>query len=77
MIPDNPHNWTTATRAYHAIIPALFGFAVTFGTSIYRARRCGRDAVLQCPTDACHGGTLRVPYTFGLGVGARVYRAAE
>jgi hypothetical protein len=24
----NPHNWGTWKRVYHAIIPALFGFAV-------------------------------------------------
>ncbi|CBY01433.1 similar to MFS multidrug transporter [Plenodomus lingam JN3] len=32
---DNPHNWSTWKRSYHIIIPALFGFAVTFGTSVY------------------------------------------
>lgn len=26
--PDNPHNWGTWKRVYHATIPALFGFAV-------------------------------------------------
>jgi hypothetical protein len=26
--PDNPHNWSTWNRVYHATIPALFGFAV-------------------------------------------------
>jgi hypothetical protein len=25
---DNPHNWVIWKRIYHAIIPALFGFAV-------------------------------------------------
>ncbi|KAI8931044.1 hypothetical protein NX059_012055 [Plenodomus lindquistii] len=33
--PDNPHNWPAWKSAYHIIIPALFGFAVTFGTSVY------------------------------------------
>lgn len=26
--PDNPHNWGSWQRIYHATIPALFGFAV-------------------------------------------------
>ena len=25
---NNPHNWSTWKRVYHAMIPALFGFAV-------------------------------------------------
>ncbi|OAL02054.1 MFS general substrate transporter [Phaeosphaeriaceae sp. SRC1lsM3a] len=33
--PDNPHNWSMGKRAYHAVAPAAFGFAVTFGTSVY------------------------------------------
>ncbi|KAH7383974.1 major facilitator superfamily domain-containing protein [Pyrenochaeta sp. MPI-SDFR-AT-0127] len=33
--PDNPQNWSMTWRIYHAAIPALFGFAVTFGTSVY------------------------------------------
>ncbi|KAF2871670.1 major facilitator superfamily domain-containing protein [Massariosphaeria phaeospora] len=32
---DNPHNWGTWTRVYHATVPGLFGFVVTFGTSVY------------------------------------------
>lgn len=26
--PDNPHNWSMASRLYHATVPGLFGFAV-------------------------------------------------
>ncbi|KAH8711800.1 major facilitator superfamily domain-containing protein [Phaeosphaeriaceae sp. PMI808] len=33
--PENPHNWPTWQRFYHAIAPASLGFAVTFGTSVY------------------------------------------
>ncbi|KAH7412074.1 major facilitator superfamily domain-containing protein [Phaeosphaeria sp. MPI-PUGE-AT-0046c] len=33
--PDNPHNWPMSKRAYHCLAPAFFGFAVTFGTSVY------------------------------------------
>lgn len=25
---ENPHNWSMWSRAYHAAVPALFGFAV-------------------------------------------------
>ncbi|KAF2832692.1 MFS multidrug transporter-like protein [Ophiobolus disseminans] len=33
--PDNPHNWPKWQRLHHAIAPALLGFAVTFGTSVF------------------------------------------
>ncbi|KAJ4336711.1 hypothetical protein N0V95_008549 [Ascochyta clinopodiicola] len=33
--PDNPQNWPLWMRVYHATTPGLFGFAVTFGTSVY------------------------------------------
>ncbi|KAF2260915.1 MFS general substrate transporter [Lojkania enalia] len=33
--PDNPHNWPMWLRVYHATTPGLYGFAVTFGTSVY------------------------------------------
>lgn len=26
--PDNPQNWPMSKRVYHAVVPALFGFAV-------------------------------------------------
>lgn len=26
--PENPHNWPMHLRVYHAVMPALFGFAV-------------------------------------------------
>ncbi|OCK79152.1 MFS general substrate transporter [Lepidopterella palustris CBS 459.81] len=33
--PENPHNWSMWIRAYHTIPPSLFGFVVTFGSSVY------------------------------------------
>ncbi|KAF2008072.1 MFS general substrate transporter [Amniculicola lignicola CBS 123094] len=33
--PDNPQNWPTWIKVYHATVPGLFGFAVTFGSSVY------------------------------------------
>ena len=33
--PENPHNWKLWSRIYHTIIPALFAFVVTFGSSVY------------------------------------------
>ncbi|KAF2110798.1 major facilitator superfamily domain-containing protein [Lophiotrema nucula] len=33
--PANPLNWPLWTKVYHAVVPGLFGFAVTFGTSVY------------------------------------------
>ena len=33
--PENPMNWPLWQRVYHTTVPALFGFAVTFGTSAY------------------------------------------
>ncbi|EED15797.1 conserved hypothetical protein [Talaromyces stipitatus ATCC 10500] len=31
----NPHNWPTWKRAYHSVLPAVFGLVVTVGSSIY------------------------------------------
>ena len=33
--PENPRNWPMWQRVYHTTVPALFCFAVTFGTSVY------------------------------------------
>ena len=33
--PENPFNWSTWKRAYHTSVPALLGFLVTLGSSIY------------------------------------------
>src|SRR4051812_43030204 len=33
--PNNPYNWPMWLKFYHATVPGLFGFAVTFGTSVY------------------------------------------
>ncbi|KAH7093487.1 major facilitator superfamily domain-containing protein [Paraphoma chrysanthemicola] len=65
--PDNPHNWSAWSRFYHALGPALLGFAGTFGTSVYspavsdvmRDFDVSRTAALVCLT----------VYTLGLGVG--------
>ncbi|KAH6707861.1 putative polyamine transporter 4 [Leptodontidium sp. MPI-SDFR-AT-0119] len=32
---DNPHNWPFWKKVFHTMIPALYGFAVTIGTSAY------------------------------------------
>ena len=33
--PENPQNWPLWRRVYHTTIPALYGLAVTFGSSVY------------------------------------------
>ena len=33
--PENPVNWPLWQRVYHTTVPGLFGFAVTFGSSVY------------------------------------------
>ena len=33
--PENPMNWSLWKRIYHTTVPALFGFIVTVGSSIY------------------------------------------
>ena len=33
--PENPLNWPLWDRVYHTVVPSLFGFSVTFGTSVY------------------------------------------
>ena len=33
--PENPMNWALWKKVYHTTIPALMGFAITFGSSVY------------------------------------------
>ena len=33
--PENPMNWPLWKKVYHTIIPGLFAFIVTFGSSVY------------------------------------------
>ena len=33
--PENPANWPLWQRIYHTTVPGLFGFVVTFGSSVY------------------------------------------
>jgi MFS family permease len=33
--PANPKNWSIGLRIYHTLLPALYGFSVSIGTSIY------------------------------------------
>ena len=33
--PENPLNWSLSKRIYHTTVPALMGFVVTLGSSIY------------------------------------------
>ncbi|KAF2787092.1 MFS general substrate transporter [Melanomma pulvis-pyrius CBS 109.77] len=65
--PDNPHNWPMWMRIYHATTPGLFGFAVTFGTSVYT------PAVADIMQDFQIGRTTAIVgltvYTLGLGFG--------
>ncbi|KAI4942640.1 hypothetical protein J4E91_009809 [Alternaria rosae] len=65
--PDNPHNWPTWKLVYHTMIPALFGFTVTFGTSVYTPALADvmRDFDVS-RTAALIGITL---YTLGLAFG--------
>ncbi|KAI1812263.1 MFS multidrug transporter-like protein [Poronia punctata] len=35
--PENPKNWSLGMRIYHTTLPALCGFSVSLGTSIYSA----------------------------------------
>ncbi|PZD31927.1 MFS-1 domain containing protein [Pyrenophora tritici-repentis] len=65
--PDNPHNWGIWKRVYHATIPALFGFTVTFGTSVYSPSIANITHHFQISrTVAILGLTL---YTLGLDFG--------
>ncbi|KAJ4384828.1 hypothetical protein N0V86_000431 [Didymella sp. IMI 355093] len=65
--PENPHNWPLWLRVYHAITPAFFGFAVTFGTSVYTPALADiTDDFNVSRTAALVGITV---YTLGLGFG--------
>ncbi|KAB2103605.1 Polyamine transporter 4 [Alternaria gaisen] len=65
--PDNPHNWSIWKAAYHTTIPAVFGFAVTFGTSVYSPAIADVMRDFQVSrTAALVGVTL---YTLGLAFG--------
>ncbi|KAI1324962.1 MFS multidrug transporter-like protein [Xylariaceae sp. FL0255] len=33
--PGNPKNWSMGSRIYHTMLPALYGFSVSLGTSVY------------------------------------------
>ncbi|KAI0189894.1 MFS multidrug transporter-like protein [Astrocystis sublimbata] len=35
--PDNPKNWSLRSRIYHTMLPALYGFSVSLGTSVFSA----------------------------------------
>ncbi|KAF2020118.1 MFS general substrate transporter [Aaosphaeria arxii CBS 175.79] len=65
--PGNPLNWSLLSRIYHVTCPALFGFAVTFGTSVYS------PAVFDIMKDFDVSRTAALTgltvYTLGLGFG--------
>lgn len=66
-VPQNPHNWSLRKRIYHTIPPGLFGFIVTFGSSVYTP---ANEEIAKhfnvTPTVALLGVTL---YVIGLGFG--------
>ncbi|KAF1972765.1 MFS general substrate transporter [Bimuria novae-zelandiae CBS 107.79] len=65
--PGNPMNWSSAAKAYHVTVPGLYGFAVTFGTSVYTPALFSITEHFHISrTVALLGLTL---YTFGLGLG--------
>src|SRR5579862_3708030 len=33
--PLNPHNWSLAKRIHHTIVPAFYGFTISFSSSVY------------------------------------------
>ncbi|KUJ09585.1 putative polyamine transporter 4 [Mollisia scopiformis] len=33
--PDNPRNWPKGKKLFHTYLPALYGFTITIGTSVY------------------------------------------
>ena len=65
--PENPMNWSLWQRIYHTTVPALFGFVVTIGSSIYTP---GLSGVMEqfevSSTVALLGLSL---YVLGLGFG--------
>lgn len=65
--PDNPYNWPMWQRFYHTMTPALLGFAVTFGTSVYSPAVSSLSSDLHTSrTVSLLGLTL---YTLGIGFG--------
>lgn len=65
--PENPTNWPLWQKVYHTTIPGVFGFAVTFGSSVYTP---GYPEVMEkfnvSSTVALLGLSL---YVLGLGFG--------
>ena len=65
--PENPMNWPLWQRIYHTTVPALFGFVVTIGSSIYTP---GLSEIMEqfdvSSTVALLGLSL---YVLGLGFG--------
>ena len=65
--PENPMNWSFLSRVYHTTIPAIMGFVVTLGSSIYTPGV--RDIEIEfkvSSTAALWGLSL---YVLGLGFG--------
>ncbi|KAF1849023.1 MFS general substrate transporter [Cucurbitaria berberidis CBS 394.84] len=65
--PDNPHNWPMSQRVYHTVIPSLFGFAVTFGTSVYTPALA--DIMHEFKVSRTIALLGLAIYTLGIGVG--------
>ncbi|KIW08854.1 uncharacterized protein PV09_00779 [Verruconis gallopava] len=67
---ENPQNWPMWKRVYHTIPPALFGFAITFGSSVYTpAYKEIAERFDVSPTASLLGVTL---YVIGLGLGPMI-----
>jgi len=65
--PENPMNWPLWQRIYHTTVPALFGFIVTVGSSIYAPGLSDvREQFDVSSTVALLGLSL---YVLGLGFG--------
>ncbi|KAF1358460.1 MFS general substrate transporter [Lizonia empirigonia] len=64
---ENPHNWPLWVRIYHATTPGLFGFAVTFGTSVYTPALADIMADFNVSRTAALAGIA--VYTLGLAFG--------
>lgn len=68
--PENPQNWPTWKKIYHTIPCALFGFVVTFGSSVYSpAYKQIAERFDVSPTVSLLGVTL---YVFGLALGPMI-----
>ncbi|KAJ8123484.1 hypothetical protein ONZ43_g583 [Nemania bipapillata] len=65
--PANPKNWSFGLRLYHTMLPALYGFSVSLGTSIYSA---GVSAVMEEFHVSSSVSLLGLSlYAFGLALG--------